>query len=77
MQVFYTNVPTATPSRSTPRYRTSCRVNGATGLSNCIKVRKKTFNLLLCIEVHQTFGFPVSLLRHYQMPEYFCVQNCF
>jgi len=41
------------------------------------KVRKKTFNFLLCIEIQQTFSFPFSLLRHYQMPEYFYFKNCF
>jgi len=34
------------------------------------KVRKKTFNFLLYIEVQQTFSFPFSVLRHYQIPEY-------
>jgi len=28
------------------------------------------------IDVQQTFRFPSSLLRHYQMPEYFPVENC-
>jgi len=36
---------------------------------------KKTV-FLLCIEVQQTFSFPFSLLRHYQMPECFYVKNC-
>ena len=27
-------------------------------------------------EVEQTFSFPFSLLRHYQMPECFYVNNC-
>ena len=40
------------------------------------KVRKKTFNFLLCIEVQQIFSFPFSLLRHYQLPECFYVKNC-
>jgi len=30
---------------------------------------------LLCIEVQQTFSFPFSLLRHYQMPECFYFNN--
>jgi len=45
---------------------------------NAHKVRKKTFDFLLFIKVQQTFSFPFSLLRHYQMPECFCVNNsCF
>ena len=40
------------------------------------KVRKKTFDFFLCIEVQQTFTFPFSLLRHYQMPECFYIENC-
>jgi len=40
------------------------------------KVRKKTFDCLLFIEVQQTFSFPFSLLRHYQMPECFYINNC-
>jgi len=47
-----------------------------TRIENAHKVRKKTFNFLLCIEIQQTFSFPFSLLSHYQMPEYFCVKNC-
>ena len=43
-----------------------------TRIENAHKIRKKTFKLLLCIEVQQTFNFPFSLLRHYQMPECFC-----
>ena len=43
---------------------------------NAIKIRKKTFNVSLCIEVQQTFSFPFSLLRHHIMPECFCVKNC-
>ena len=39
------------------------------------KVRKKTFDFLLFIEVQQTYNFPFSLLRH-QTPEFFCVNNC-
>jgi len=45
-------------------------------IENAHKVRKKTFNFLLCIEVQQTFSFPISLLKHYQMPECFFVKNC-
>jgi len=47
-----------------------------TKIENAHKVRKKTLYFLLCTEVQQTFSFPFSLLRHYQMPEYFCVKNC-
>jgi len=47
-----------------------------TRIENAHKVRKKTFKFLLCIEVQQTFSFPFSLLRHYQMPECFYVKNC-
>jgi len=28
------------------------------------------------MEVQQTFSFPFSVLRHYQMPECFSVSNC-
>jgi len=44
-----------------------------TRIENAHKVRKKTFDFLFFIEVQQTFSFPFSLLRHYQMPECFCV----
>ena len=44
-------------------------------IENAHKVRKKTFNFLLCIEVQQTFSFPFSLLRHYRMPECFYVKT--
>jgi len=47
-----------------------------TRTENAHKVRKKTFDFLLFIKVQQTFSFPFSLLRHYQMPECFCVNNC-
>jgi len=47
-----------------------------TRIENADKVRKKTFNFLLCIEVQQTFSFPFPLLRHYQMSECFYVKNC-
>jgi len=45
-------------------------------IENAHKVRKKTFDFLLFIEVQQSFSFPFSLLRHYQMPECFYVINC-
>ena len=47
-----------------------------TRIENAHKVRKKTFDFLLFIEVQQTFSFPFSLLKHYQMPECFYVNNC-
>jgi len=47
-----------------------------TRIKNAHKVRKKTFDFLLCIEVQQIFSFPFSLLRRYQMPECFYVNNC-
>jgi len=47
-----------------------------TRIENAHKVRKKTLDFLLFIEVQQTLSFPLSLLRHYQMPECFCVSNC-
>ena len=46
-----------------------------TRIENAYEVRKKTFNFLLCIEVQQTFSFPSSLLRHYQIPECFYVKK--
>ena len=49
-----------------------------TRIENAHEVHKKTFVSLLCIEVQQSFSFPFSLLRHYQMPECFYVKNsCF
>ena len=42
-----------------------------TRIENAHKARKKTFEFLLFIEIQQTFSFPFSLLRHYQMPECF------
>ena len=45
-------------------------------IENAHKVSNKTFNFLLCIEVQQIFCFPFSLLRRYQMPECFYVNNC-
>jgi len=47
-----------------------------TGIENAHEVRKKTFDFLLCIEVQQIFSYPFSLLKHYQMPECFYVNNC-
>jgi len=47
-----------------------------TRIENAHKIQKKTCIFLLCIEVKQTFSFPFSLLRHYQIPEYFYVKNC-
>ena len=32
--------------------------------------------LVTGLEVQQTFSFPFSLLRHYQIPECFYVNNC-
>ena len=32
--------------------------------------------LVTGVEVQQTFSFPFSLLRHYQIPECFYVNNC-
>jgi len=47
-----------------------------TRIENAHKVRKKIFDFLLFIEVQQTFSFPFSQLKHYQMPECFYVNNC-
>jgi len=33
-------------------------------------------SIFLCIEVQQIFSCPFSLLKHYQMPECFYVNNC-
>jgi len=46
-----------------------------TRIENAHKVRKKTFNFSLCIEVQQTFSFPFSLLSHDQIPESLCVKR--
>ena len=46
-----------------------------TRIENAHKVRKKTLDFLLCIEVQQIFSF-FSLLRHHQMPECFYFNNC-
>ena len=48
-----------------------------TRIENAHEVRKKTFNILLCIEVQQTVSFPFSLLRQYQLPESFHVKALF
>jgi len=49
-----------------------------TRIENAHKVRKKSFDFFLFEEVQQTFSFPFFLLRHYQMPECFCVdKRCF
>jgi len=47
-----------------------------TRLENAHKVHKKTLVFLSCIEVQQTFSFPCSLIRHYQMPDCFYFNNC-
>jgi len=47
-----------------------------TRIENAHKVRKKTFDFLLCIEVQKIFSFSFSLLRHYQIPECFYVNSC-
>ena len=46
-----------------------------TRIENAHEVPKKTINFLLCIEVHQTFSFPFSLLKRYQIPECFYVKK--
>jgi len=49
-----------------------------TRIENAHTVHKKTFNFWLCIEVQQTFSFPFSLLRHYQIPEScYIKKSCF
>jgi len=47
-----------------------------TRIENAHKVRNKTFDFLLYIEVQQIFSCPFSFLRHYQMPGCFYVNNC-
>jgi len=47
-----------------------------TRIENADKVRKKTSDFLLCIEVQQIFSWPFSLLKRYEMPECFYVNNC-
>jgi len=42
-------------------------------IENAHKLRKKTFDFLLCIGVQQIFSFPFSLLRRYQMLNAFMV----
>ena len=46
-----------------------------TRIEHVHEVRKKNLNFLLCIEVQQTFSFPFSLLRHYQIHECFYVKK--
>jgi len=58
-----------------PRLKDRILLN-CTRIENAHKVRKKTFDFLLIAEVQQTFSFPFSLLKHYQMPECFHVNNC-
>ena len=58
-----------------PRLKDRILLN-CTRIENAHNVRKKTFNFLLFIEVQETFSFPFSLLRHYQMPECYYVNNC-
>ena len=49
-----------------------------TRIENAHKVRKKTFDFLLCIKIQQIFCFSFSVLRCYQMPECFYANNrCF
>jgi len=38
-----------------------------TSIENAHKVLKKTADLLLFIEIQETFSFPFTLLKHYQM----------
>jgi len=41
-------------------------------------LRPRYPKLVTGLEVQKTFGFPFSLLRHYQIPECFCVnESCF
>jgi len=47
-----------------------------TRIENAHEVHNKTFDFLLCVEVQQTFSRRFSLLKHYQMPECFYVNNC-
>jgi len=47
-----------------------------TRIENVHKARKKSFDILLFIEVQQIFSCPFSLLKHYQIPECFYVNNC-
>jgi len=53
------------------------RLNLAKLHKNCeCTLRKNAFNFSWCIEVQQSLSFLCSLLRHYQMPECFYVNNC-
>ena len=47
-----------------------------TRIENAHKVRKKSFDFLLCIEFQQIFSCHFSLLKHYQMPKCFYVNKC-
>jgi len=47
-----------------------------TRIENAHKVPKKTFDILLCIEVQKIFSCRFSLLKHSQMPECFYVNKC-
>jgi len=57
-----------------PRLKDRILLN-CTRIENAHKVRKKTYDFLLFIEIQQTFSFPFSLLKHYQMRECFYVNN--
>jgi len=46
-----------------------------TRIENAHQVRKKTFDFLLCVKVQQILV-SFYLLRRYQMPECFYVNNC-
>ena len=48
-----------------------------TRIENVHKVRKKSSIFWLCIKVQQTFSFSFSPKRLHQMPECFCVNNCY
>jgi len=37
---------------------------------------QENFRFFVILEVQQTFSFPFFVLRHYQMPECFYVNNC-
>ena len=47
-----------------------------TRIENAHEVRKKTFNVLLCIDVQQIFSFPLSLLRHHQILRKLFLSSC-
>jgi len=46
-----------------------------TRIENAHKVRKKSFDFLLCIEFQQIFSCRFSLLKQYQMPGCFYVSK--